>query len=80
MEKYVFEAMFQMGYAKEALARHKKRFGSMVNNPNFTTLFEGWGIGKEGFGGGTVKPRLERRRLNYPVAISVWRSAVGTRV
>ncbi|MDB5127751.1 MAG: Alpha-L-Rhamnosidase [Mucilaginibacter sp.] len=26
----------------------------MVNNPNFGTLFEGWGIGKEGFGGGTV--------------------------
>ncbi|TSD66386.1 Bacterial alpha-L-rhamnosidase [Inquilinus sp. KBS0705] len=54
MEKYVFEAMFQMGYEADALARHKKRFGPMVNNPNFTTLFEGWGIGKEGFGGGTV--------------------------
>jgi alpha-L-rhamnosidase len=54
MEKYVFEAMFIMGYEKEALARHKKRFSTMVNNPNFTTLFEGWGIGKEGFGGGTV--------------------------
>lgn len=54
MEKYVFEAMFKMGYVDEALARHKKRFGPMVNNPNFTTLFEGWGIGKEGFGGGTV--------------------------
>ena len=26
----------------------------MVNNKQFTTLFEGWGIGKEGFGGGTV--------------------------
>ncbi|RYU91417.1 glycoside hydrolase [Mucilaginibacter terrigena] len=54
MEKYVFEAMFKMGDVDEALARHKKRFGPMVNNPNFTTLFEGWGIGKEGFGGGTV--------------------------
>jgi len=50
----VFEAMFQMGYVKEALARHEKRFGGMVNYPGFTTLFEGWGIGKEGFGGGTV--------------------------
>jgi alpha-L-rhamnosidase len=54
MEKYVFEAMFQMGYVKEALARHEKRFSGMVNYPGFTTLFEGWGIGKEGFGGGTV--------------------------
>ena len=26
----------------------------MVNNPDYTTLFEGWGIGSEGFGGGTV--------------------------
>lgn len=54
MEKYVFEAMMQMGYEKEAMERHQKRFNKMVNNPNFTTLFEGWGIGKEGFGGGTV--------------------------
>lgn len=54
MEKYVLEAMFQMGYEDEALARHKKRFGYMVSHPGFTTLFEGWGIGGEGFGGGTV--------------------------
>lgn len=54
MEKYVLEAMFQMGYVKEALQRHEKRFGYMVNYPGFTTLFEGWGIGKEGFGGGTI--------------------------
>jgi hypothetical protein len=54
MEKYVFEAMFQMGYEAEALARHRKRFGRMVDAPAFTTLFEGWGIGSEGFGGGTV--------------------------
>jgi alpha-L-rhamnosidase len=54
MEKYVFEALFQMGYPDKALERQKKRFSSMVNNPNFTTLFEGWGFGKEGYGGGTV--------------------------
>ncbi len=54
MEKYVFEAMMIMGYENEAIARHKKRFEKMVNHPFFTTLFEGWGIGKEGFGGGTV--------------------------
>jgi hypothetical protein len=54
MEKYVFEALFRMGYEKEALARHEKRYAAMVAHPYFTTLFEGWGIGKEGFGGGTV--------------------------
>lgn len=54
MEKYVFEAMMQMGCEKEAMERHQKRFACMVNYPGFTTLFEGWGIGSEGFGGGTV--------------------------
>jgi alpha-L-rhamnosidase len=53
MEKYVFEAMMQMGYENEAMERHKKRFGEVVNHP-FTTLFEGWGIGVSGYGGGTV--------------------------
>lgn len=54
MEKYVFEAMMQAGFESEAIKRHTKRFSSMVNNSEFTTLFEGWGIGKDGFGGGTV--------------------------
>ena len=26
----------------------------MVNHPDYTTLWEGWGIGAEGFGGGTI--------------------------
>ncbi len=54
MEKYVMEALFMMGEEEYGLERHKKRFGPMVNNNNYTTLFEGWGIGEEGFGGGTV--------------------------
>jgi hypothetical protein len=54
MEKYVFEAMFIMNHIDEALKRHKKRFANMVGYSGFTTLFEGWGIGKDGFGGGTV--------------------------
>lgn len=54
MEKYVFEAMYKMGIPEKANQRHKLRFEKMVNNDYFTTLFEGWGIGKEGFGGGTV--------------------------
>lgn len=54
MEKYVFEAMYKMHEPEKANARHRKRFSGMVNNDYFTTLFEGWGIGREGFGGGTV--------------------------
>jgi len=54
MEKYVLEALFQMDYADFALERMKKRFAFMVNHPDYSTLFEGWGIGKDGFGGGTV--------------------------
>ena len=26
----------------------------MVDNPDYSTLYEGWGIGKEGYGGGTT--------------------------
>lgn len=52
MEKYVLEALFSMGYHDEALLRLKKRFSKMVDS-ELTTLWEGWGIGKEGFGGGT---------------------------
>lgn len=54
MEKYVLEALFQMGYADFALERMKERFSKMVNHPTITTLWEGWGIGKEGYGGGTI--------------------------
>lgn len=54
MEKYVLEALFQMGYEKYAIERMKKRFGKMVNNTEYTTMFEGWGIGSDGFGGGTT--------------------------
>ena len=53
MEKYVMEALYHMSYGSYALERTKNRFSNMVNNPNYTTLFEGWGIGKDGYGGGT---------------------------
>ena len=52
MEKYVLEALCVMGYHEDALERMKKRFDKMVSSP-LTTLWEGWGIGAEGFGGGT---------------------------
>ncbi len=54
MEKYVAEALFQMNQPEFALRRLEDRFGTMVNHPTITTLWEGWGIGKEGFGGGTT--------------------------
>ena len=54
MEKYVMEALFVMGEGKYAMERMQKRFAPMVNHPFYTTLFEGWDIGPNGFGGGTV--------------------------
>ncbi|MDO5553039.1 MAG: alpha-L-rhamnosidase C-terminal domain-containing protein [Planctomycetia bacterium] len=54
MEKYVLEALCLMGYYDDCLTRMKERFAKMVENEEFTTLWEGWGIGAEGFGGGTI--------------------------
>lgn len=54
MEKYVMEALFKMGAGEYAMQRTRKRYGPMVDHPFYTTLFEGWDIGKNGFGGGTV--------------------------
>ena len=53
MEKYVMEALFQMGQGEYAMERCRERYGAMVNDPVHTTLYEGWGIGAEGYGGGT---------------------------
>jgi alpha-L-rhamnosidase len=52
MEKYVLEAIYLMDAPGEAIARMKKRFAAQIDSP-LTTLWEGWGIGEEGFGGGT---------------------------
>ena len=52
MEKYVLEALVKMGYGDYALERFKKRFASMIDDPVYTTLFEGWEVG--GFGGGST--------------------------
>lgn len=54
MEKYVTEALFMMGEGNYAIRRMKERYAPMVNHPFYTTLFEGWDIGENGFGGGTV--------------------------
>ena len=54
MEKYVLEALFVMDEPDRAFDRMHKRYGRMLSYDDHTTLFEGWGIGAEGFGGGTV--------------------------
>ncbi len=54
MEKYVVEALFKMNQPDFALIRLKERFDTMVNYEGTSTLWEGWGIGKEGYGGGTT--------------------------
>lgn len=54
MEKYVMEALCCMGHHDYALERARDRYGKMVDYNACSTLWEGWGIGKEGFGGGTV--------------------------
>lgn len=52
MEKYVLQALCEMGYHQDAMDRMRLRYEPMVNSP-LTTLWEGWGIGKDGFGGGS---------------------------
>ncbi|MDR2918424.1 MAG: glycoside hydrolase [Tannerella sp.] len=54
MEKYVLEALFMMNEPVFGLERMKKRYEKMLSYKEYTTLFEGWGIGDEGFGGGTI--------------------------
>lgn len=54
MEKYVMEALFRMGCGRYAMERTARRFADMVDDPGSTTLFEGWGIGEKGYGGGTT--------------------------
>ena len=52
MEKYVLQALCQMGYSTDALDRMKLRYAAMVASP-LTTLWEGWDIGSRTYGGGT---------------------------
>lgn len=52
MEKYVLQALCHMGYHQDALDRMSLRYASMVKSP-LSTLWEGWGIGNEGYGGGS---------------------------
>ncbi|MHC4884247.1 MAG: alpha-L-rhamnosidase-related protein [Planctomycetota bacterium] len=53
MEKYVLESLYLMRFPEDAVARIHRRYSKMVES-HYTTLWEGWGIGAEGFGGGTI--------------------------
>ena len=52
MEKYVLEALFLMDSPELAMTRMKERYRAQLDSP-LTTLWEGWGIGKDGYGGGS---------------------------
>jgi len=52
MEKYVLEALYKMGMPDAAVSRMKERYRAQLDSP-LSTLWEGWGIGPLGFGGGT---------------------------
>jgi hypothetical protein len=52
-EKYVLESFFIRHDATSGMQRMKERYQAMVNHPWCTTLWEGWGIGSEGYGGGS---------------------------
>ena len=52
MEKYVLESLYMMDAPDRSIARMKKRWAEQLDS-SITTLWEGWGIGKKGYGGGT---------------------------
>lgn len=52
MEKYVLEALCMMGAPEQAIERAKQRYADQIAS-ELTTLWEGWGIGAKGYGGGT---------------------------
>ena len=52
MEKYVGEALYLMDVPEQAIDRIKARWQAQIASP-ISTLWEGWGLGNQGFGGGT---------------------------
>lgn len=54
MEKYVMEALFQIGDGEYAMERAQERYHAMVTDSVHSTLYEGWLEGANGFGGGTT--------------------------
>ncbi|MFO7936166.1 MAG: alpha-L-rhamnosidase C-terminal domain-containing protein [Kiritimatiellia bacterium] len=52
MEKYVLESLYLMDAPEQAVERMLKRYAEQIPS-EITTLWEGWGIGEKGYGGGT---------------------------
>ena len=73
MEKYVTDACFVMGDGEYGMERVRERYKKMVEHPDYTTLFEGWGR----FWWRHHKPRLERWPVDYGVRISHGRNTLG---
>ena len=64
MEKYVLEGPFPR-WASRRLPWNgmKQRYTRMLDYAEYTTLFEGWGIGAEGFGAARVNHAWSGARL-----------------
>ncbi len=52
LEKYILESYFIMHDAADGMQRMKQRYAPMVNS-KLSTLWEGWEIGSDTYGGGT---------------------------
>ena len=52
MENYVRESLYLMDAPEEAVTRMLKRWAGQIPS-DLTTLWGGWGLGKDGYGGGT---------------------------
>lgn len=54
MEKYVMEALYEIGHGDYALERVRRRYDFMVNHPDYDTLFESWEVGVKDWRCGSV--------------------------
>lgn len=52
MEKYIVEALFQLGETERALTRLMRRYAEQIDGPT-ETLWEGWSVNDATWGGGT---------------------------
>jgi alpha-L-rhamnosidase len=52
MEQFVLQSLIRAGFTREALVRMKERYAAMVKS-DYTTLWEGWKIPYDDFGGTT---------------------------
>lgn len=53
MEQFIIQAMMKAGFIDQGLTRIKKRYGLMAEDKNWSTLWEGWSIPNDEFGGTT---------------------------